>query len=380
MQIKLIAVIGLVILFYSCGKKTAETKPIRKDIKETVFASGVLEANATYNLVAQNEGYLIALNFEEGDIVSKNKTLAIIDNKESKINSQSADELLTIAEINTSTSAPLLAQAISNIAITKQKMEQDAMQEDRHKRLWQKNSIAKIDYENSILAAKTSRTNYDSALENYKKIKSDAEQSLVNNRTSKQINSIVQTKNYIKALVSGKVFEKKKNVGDFVKKGDVLAVIGDPNFIYAKLNVDESSIGKIKINQEAIVQLNTNKDKSYKALVYEFAPSFDETSQSFICKLKFVDTLDFTIVKTQLQANITIGSTKDALLIPRNYIDFGGNVMVKGKKNPVKVTTKFISNQWVQILSGIDEHTVLITEITSDIENDNSENDIMVNQ
>jgi len=39
-------------------EKTEETTPIRKDVTETVFASGVLEANNTYSLTAQTDGYL----------------------------------------------------------------------------------------------------------------------------------------------------------------------------------------------------------------------------------------------------------------------------------------------------------------------------------
>ena len=55
-------VIGIVFL-QSCGKKSEETKPIRKDITKTVFASGILEAKNTYNLTAQADGYLVAINF-----------------------------------------------------------------------------------------------------------------------------------------------------------------------------------------------------------------------------------------------------------------------------------------------------------------------------
>jgi HlyD family secretion protein len=364
-NIKNFTILSIFFTVVSCGKKYEETKPIRKDIVETVFASGILEANNTYNLVAQNEGYLISMNFNEGDIITKGKVLAEIDNKESNINTQSAMDLLVIAQNNTNSNAPLLAQAKANIDITQQKMELDAIQEQRYKRLWESNSISKIEYENILLAYKTSKTNYETAKENLKKLETDAKQALINNKSAKQVNTIVQSKNKIQAFVSGKVFEKKKQVGDFVKKGDVIAVIGDPNFIYAKLNVDESSIQKITLNQEASVQLNTNKEKTYKAIVHEILPSFDDISQSFICKLKFIEPLDFNIVKTQLQANIVIGTNKNVLLIPRGYIDFGNKVQIKDKKELTHVTTKFISSQWVQVLQGINENDILVREATT---------------
>lgn len=358
----LIYIFILAAMLMSCGKKTEETKPIRKDVTETVFASGVLEANNTYNLVAQNDGYLITINFNEGDIISKGRTLAVIDNKENNINTQGSNELLTIAQNNTQSNAPLLMQAKNNVEIAKRKMEQDAVQEQRYKKLWDENSISKIDYENIQLAYKTSKGNYDIAVENLKKLQNDANQQLVNTKISNKINRIIANKNNIIAVTNGKVYQKLKQQGDFVKKGDVIAVIGDPNFIYAKINVDEGNIGKIKINQDVTVQLNTNNSKTYKAVVYEIAPSFDAVTQSFICKLRFTEPLDFSIVKTQLQANIILGEQKNALLIPRNYIDYGGFVQEKGKKEKTKIETRFISNQWVQVLSGIDDKAVLVTE------------------
>lgn len=91
---KLIIPISINLLLLSaCGKKTEETKPVRKDITETVFASGVLIPENQYNLTAQSDGYLINLNFEEGDIVKTGDLLAVIDNKTYDINSQGKKSL-----------------------------------------------------------------------------------------------------------------------------------------------------------------------------------------------------------------------------------------------------------------------------------------------
>lgn len=349
-------------LFASCGKKVDETQPIRKDITETVFASGILEAENTYTLKAQTDGYLISLNFEEGDIVKAGEVLASVDNKENTFNNESARDLFTIAQKNTRNSAPALLQAQNTINISKQKMQQDLTQLERYKKLWDENSVAKIDYENAQLQYQTSKGDYESALENFKLIKQQANQELINNKVAKNVNNAILQRNQIKAMADGKAYKRYKQIGDYVTKGEAIALIGDENTIYAKVNVDETNIAKIKLGQEAWVQLNTNKNKNYIGVVSEILPSFDEDTQSFICKLTFKEPLDFTIVNTQLQANIVVGKTKKALLIPRNYVDFGGFVQIKGQKEKTKITTKFMSNDWVQVVSGIDENTVLVTD------------------
>jgi HlyD family secretion protein len=362
MKNKFILSIVTVFLLTSCGKKTQETKPIRKDVIETVFASGVLEAKNTYTLKAQTDGYLTAVNFEEGTFVNTGKILAIVDNKESGLNQESARELYDIAQSNAQNNAPALLQAQHSIQINKQKMDQDYVQFQRYQKLWESNSIAKVDFENAELQYKTSKAMYESSLENYKQLKIQANQQVISNKVAKDINSVSLNKNQIKAVKSGKIFKKYKQVGDYVTRGEAIALIGEPSNIYAKVNIDESNIGKIKMGQEALIQLNTNKEKTYKATVAEIYPSFDEASQSFICKLVFIDPLDFTIVNTQLQSNITVGLNKNALLIPRNFVDFGGNVQIKDQKEKTKVVTKFASSNWVQVLSGISDNTVLVTE------------------
>ena len=358
----IIVAIAAITILSACGKKTQETKPIRKDVTETVFASGILEAKNTYSLTAQADGYLVAVNFIEGDLVEAGKVLAVVDNKESGFNKKSANDLFAIAETNTQNNAPALQQAKNNITIALQKKEQDLVQYIRYKALLQNNAIAKVDFENIELQYKTSTTNYDNAVESYNLLKQQADQQLISSKATKKINETVLTKNEIKAVVKGKVFRKYKQVGDYVKRGDVIALIGEANNIYAKINVDESNIAKIKIGQQATVQLNTQRGKNYKGIVSEIYPQFDDASQSFFCKIKFIDTLDFSIVNTQLQSNIITGIQKNALLIPRNYIDFGGFVQIKNKKEKTKVTTAFVGGEWVQVLSGIDENSILITD------------------
>jgi multidrug efflux pump subunit AcrA (membrane-fusion protein) len=82
MKNTLIISILAIIILTSCGKKYEETRPIRKDVTETVFASGALEANETYNLTALSDGYLTEISFKENDLVKQGQLLAVIDNKQ----------------------------------------------------------------------------------------------------------------------------------------------------------------------------------------------------------------------------------------------------------------------------------------------------------
>ena len=347
------------VLAGACGIKSNEARPVRKNITETVFASGVLVPDDQYDLTAQSDGYLVKLNFNEGDTVQTGTTLAVIENKQNDYSARSSNALLSIANKNVLPNAPALVQAKANLDLAKSKLKQDEVQAERYKKLYDDKSVSKLEYENATLALENSKANLTAMQENYNLAKQQADQQLIIQQSQKGINSFLAGMNEVKAVIGGKVYKKFKQLGDYVHRGDMIAEIGDKNSIYAKLNVDETNISKVKLGQQVIIQLNTNKDKNYQGLVTEIYPAFDEQSQSFYCKAQFIDNLDFKIAGTQLQANIIIGQKENVLTIPRDYLGYGNKVNVKGK-GVITVTTGFVSSDWVEITHGLDEKSILI--------------------
>jgi HlyD family secretion protein len=350
-----------VLLFASCGKKTNETTPVRKDISEAVFASGILEPENKYNVIAQSEGYITDLKFDNGDMVKAGQVLAMIDNKANEINALSSEHLLGLAGQNASPEGPTLKQAQSSLQLLKIKSEQDSVQYLRYQKLFETNSVSKLELENTKLAYENSRTNYNNASQNYRFLKQQTEQQLVLQRSQRDVNSVTGSYNEIRSVLAGKVYKKFKNIGEYVRRGDVIAMIGNADTLHANLNVDENNITKIRIGQEVLIQLNVNSGKTYKAKISEIVPSFDEATQSFICKAHFTDQLDFNIAGTQLQANIIVAEKKNALVIPKLFLGYGNKVKTKSK-GEVTIQPGFISGEWVEVLGGLEENETIISD------------------
>jgi len=356
---QILSVLVMMAFAVGCGKKTNEAKPVRKNITETVFASGVLVPDDQYDLTAQSDGYLVKLNFNEGDTVKTGAILAEIENKQNDYSARSSNALLSIANKNVQPNAPALTQAKANLELAQAKLKQDEIQAERYEKLYKSKSVSQLEYENAKLALENSKTNLIAMQESYNLAKQQADQQLIIQQSQSGINNFLQGMNEVKAVIGGKVYKKFKQLGDYVHRGDMIAEIGDKASIYAKLSVDETNISNIKVNQEVIIQLNTNKDKNYKGVITEIYPAFDEQTQSFYCKARFTDNLDFKVAGTQLQANIIITNKENVLTIPRNCLGYGNKVTVKGK-GIVTVKTGFISNEWVEITGGIDENSILI--------------------
>ncbi len=349
-------------LLMACGKHATETTPQRKDLTDMVFASGSLEADDQYNLTAQTTGYLTALNFVAGDMVRTGQLLAVIDNNQNVINAKGAARLQRLAQQNTKATAPALLQIRANIDAAKAKLVLDQNQADRYKRLLASNSVSVLESENAQLAATSSRASLRALQDQYDNQQTMARQQEVSQRVASDVSQVVSAQNQIKAIQGGKVYQKQKQLGDFVRQGDVLAVIGNPARIYARLSVDETSMAKLRLGETVIVQLNTNKTKKYRAVIREILPAFDTDSQSFIIKAYFTDDLDVSITGTQVEANIITGERKNALVIPRNYLDYGDKVTLKSGNKQVVVKTGIVSSDWVEILGGITEKSVLLSE------------------
>ena len=355
-------VAGLVLVI-SCSGTQEGVKPQHKDITEMVFASGVLEVEDRYNLTAQTDGYLERMNFEEGAIVQKDQVMAVIKNEQNHINVQSASQLYDITRENSLPSAPALQAINANIVAATEKVKLDKHQLKRYARLYESNSVSKIEYDNARLALTTSEAGLKALEEQYQGQQVIARQQELMQGNAIRINRVLHHQNQVTAIVGGKVYVRKKQLGDYVRKGDVIAVIGSPNMLYARLNVDERSIARLKMGQAVEIKLNTNKDKIYKATVKQILPAFDEVSRSFIIKAYFNDPPDHTIAGTQLEANIIIGIKKKALIIPLNYLNYGNKVMLKENKKMVDVNPGIISSEWVEILSGLEAQQTIITKV-----------------
>jgi multidrug efflux pump subunit AcrA (membrane-fusion protein) len=354
-------IIAGIFLLTACGGKLPETKPLRKDIIEMVFASGVLEADDQYSLTAETDGYLVKVDFIEGATVQKGQLLAVIDNHQNEINAKSAGTLHRIARENTLPSAPALLEIKANIGAANTKLQLDRQQAERYKRLFDNNSVSRSEYENAQLTLANSQASLKALEEQYQSQLVSARQEEVTQRSASEVNQVTSSQNQLRALRTGKIFIKEKQLGDYVSKGDVIAIIGNPKLIYAKLNVDETNMSKLKIGQAVQVRLNTDKKKIYPAILRQVLPAFDEASRSFIVKAYFKKRPELQIMGTQLEANINAGLKKNALVIPASYLSYGNKVTLKEGQKVIRVVTGIISTDWVEIVSGLKENESLIT-------------------
>ncbi|KXK40509.1 MAG: HlyD family efflux transporter periplasmic adaptor subunit [Saprospiraceae bacterium] len=339
-----------------------EITPMKQDIKEWVFAPGYIDWDHEYNITAQTEGILLQADFEVGSTVHKGSIIGVIDNQSSQINTIASKEQLQIAQKNLSIDAPALRQLEQNIEAAEAKYAQDKLQAERYERLFKSESIARIELENVQLAAESSLRNLNALKKQRDIILQQAKQQKIIAASQVKNNELIQSYNKVIVLQSGKIIRKLKSAGDFVRRGEVIAIVADPASPIIELSIDEKNISKIKNGQPVVVRLNTERTKTYNGTVDDIVSTFDESTQSFICKVKLTESLDssLNIYMTPLEGNILTAEKDNALLIPRAYMGYGNKVRVKGQEDPVIIEAGIISSDYVEILGGITDKDILL--------------------
>lgn len=340
----------------SCSKKKQETTtPTLAPITEAVFAPGHIEAAGQFTLTALNDGYITDVLVVEGTLVTLNQEILKQDNTTAFIMQNASNENLKIAQQQASSNSAVLQQLEAQLASARAKMQNSKEQMERLQRLYTTKSVAKIELDNAQLDYESLFNDVVGIQKNIETTKLNLKQSLIDSK-SQQLTATANTNYFnIKSPGNYKVYSLLKRKGDLVRKGEAVAVLGDPQSLKIVLNIDEASIAKIKINQIVLVELNTEKSKVLNAYISKIYPAFEESSQSYKVEATFKNTQNKIINGTLLQSNIIVGQKSEALLIPRNSLSADGKVILKKEKknDTIQVQTGLIGTDWVEIIKGI---------------------------
>jgi HlyD family secretion protein len=350
-----LALLAVTLYTTGCKPKYDVTSPKIGPVTEAVFASGIIEPKDAYTLTSLSDGFIVRSYVTENDLVKDGQLLFQLDNRQQRTQVQIAQNNVQYAKISAASSSPALGQIKAQIDAARAKVQTDSLTLSRYERLYTTNSVSKQDLDNARLNYQTSQSNYKATLENYNATADKVKQDLTNNESLLQ-NAVAGNQYYnLLAIGSSKVYQIFKKQGDLVRKGDQVAQLGNPDSIVINLDIDEGSISKVQLGQQVLVELNTEKNKTYEARISKIYPHFNETSQSYKVEARFLKEMPGLISGTQLQANIITNKKDNAMLIPHVYVFNGNRVLIqKDKKmDTATITTGIVSDEWIEVLSGL---------------------------
>jgi len=336
-----------------------EIKPQRKDIVDAVFGSGHIENRDQYAVTANTDGYLKESWVAEGDTVKPGEKLFRLTNDVQQTQVSNALTNLQYAKSNVQPKAPQIEQLKTQILQAQDKLSLDSTNYARYSRLVKTQAVSTSDFDNAQLQYRSSSSSLKVLQHNLADLQKQLNLSVEN--AAAQYNIQQENNNYynITGRANGTILSLAKKNGDYVKKGDIIAQVaaGQP---VIKLYIAEDDIQRLKVGQQTLISLNSNKDKVLKAKITKIYPSFDSNEQAFIVEAEFIDNPGTLRNGTQLQCNIIVEEKKNVLVVPTYSIINGDYVMLKDAKEKTQVKTGIRTLEWTEILSGLSEKDVLV--------------------
>lgn len=358
-----IAILLALTLFLSaCGEDIPTQKPLKRDITEVVYASGILEPENQFTLYSLADGTVASIFVNEGDTINLSQDLIRVDGNATQARLYSSEEIYKTARQNYGEKSPALQEVKSQLKTLKVKLQNDSTNYKRYKRLYNQNVVKKADYERFELVYINTKNDYAAAQSRLKNLRSQLYINLQNAESQYKVIQDDVAHYLIKSSAKGRIYDILKEQGEVVRRGEPIAIIGDADNVILKLSVDESDIEKVRVGQEVLVQIETFGDKIFKAKISRIYPAMNKRDFAFRVDASMVDVLPNIFSGTNVEANIVIQEKKNVLCVPKTLLLPGDSVLTKTTDGEQKVKVKKgIENfEYAEILGGIDTKTEII--------------------
>ena len=321
--ISIIIAIGAVFLFMGLKNRDSNNTVIVQygKINQIVAATGKIEGVNQAELSAKITGRIKRILVKEGDFVKTDQSLVLLDSEELGAQVKEAETIFSQAERNYKRAKNLYEDGI----ISKKEYEDS---EDEYKR-----SKASLEYLKAMLA-----------------------------------NTI------IRAPFSGTIIRKYKEEGEVISsigQPETILLLADVSKIKAKVEVDESDIGKLKMGQTAYVTTDTYPGEKFYGKIAKIGMM---VGKKLIKSNDPKEIMDKKVLETEIELNptekLTLGMTVDAkiiivekekaLIAPKKAVQRDENgefiyVMSNGKKEKRRIKTGDRDDVHVEIVKGVKE-------------------------
>ncbi|MCU0338631.1 MAG: efflux RND transporter periplasmic adaptor subunit [Spirosomaceae bacterium] len=346
----------------ACSSKSETTTPTYKNLTEAVYASGNVFPKNEYKVVANADGYLQQQLVNEGDVVKAGQLLFSLESLSQDARAEAAANIYRQAEANYADNSPALTELEAALRNARTKLENDSLNYARYKALYDQNAIAKAELERVELAYRTSRNDVAARQKAWQRTKNQLYVDLQNTRSNFRVNNREGDNYRIRSIEAARVYEVYKKMGELVRRGEAVALLGAANGVYLQLAVDETDFSKLRIGQEVAVKMDAYGNKVFKAQITKIYPKLNKIDQSFRIDADFVGEVPEAYYGLTVEANIVISQNPKALTIPKTYLVGADSVWVEEnkEKKKIKITKGAENFEIVEIKGGLTEKSVVV--------------------
>ena len=346
----------------SCGNSGNSTKPVRRNITQAVYASGKIYPLNYYRAATSIPGYIQKILVKVGDTVTAGQPLFVIKNEVSELSVASAKNNLELAQSNAGPSGPYLQSIQQDINAAREKLLLDSITYERYKKLQSQGIGTRQNLDQSETQYSTSREIYRKAQSLLQTARQRVATDLKNARNAYQAQQSQLNDFTVHATLSGKVYDILGKEGEYVSPQIPVMELGLLNEYEVELAVDETDINLVHPGMEVVYSTEAFGDTVYKGVIKEVYPKISQANKS----IKALASINLTrnalvYAGSTLEANIVYARKKDALVVPKIYLNRDSATLQSNLGNKkVKIVRGVEDIEFVEVLKGLSPDDVLV--------------------
>jgi HlyD family secretion protein len=249
------------------GLKVATEKVERRNITETVNASGKVYPEIEVKVSPDISGEIVELQVKEGDSVRRGQVLAKI-----YADIYSTQRNQAAAEVNRQQA--MVDNSKAQLESLKSALELAKNTFARQKQLLAEKIISTAEFEQAQNTLQAAQANYNAALQNIRSGEAGIAGSRASlDRANKDLSrtAVLSPMSGVVSLLNVKAGERV--VGNSMMAGTEMMRIADMSLIEVQVEVGENDIPKVKLGDSALVEVDAYNNRKFKGLVTQIASS-----------------------------------------------------------------------------------------------------------
>jgi RND family efflux transporter MFP subunit len=336
---------------------SVSVQTVRSDqVDKRFVASGTLGGSQTAVLTSKAPGYVQEIRFKPGDQVRAGQVLFVLEDSE-------LGAKLRAAEAGLEEARQGLTEAENGLKAAQAQARVATATYERFKTLKEKRAVAPQEFdevEGNYTAAVAQKEMAEAALRR-------VQSSLV--RAEAQVEA-VKSYTQVTAPFSGRVTERRVDIGNLAAPGTPLGIIERAGGFRAEASVPESQAGKIQVGDEALVWFQ-DEGEAVKGRVSEVHQGVDVMTRAFRVQVDLPQDLpEIPGVNPRpgmfVRVGFNVGKT-ERILIPATAVTHRGQLEMVYVVEDDHARTRLVTlgpsrGSQIEVLSGLSDGDVVVTD------------------
>jgi len=322
-----LGLVGTAAVLFLLGPKTEVLEALRREVVQSVVATGRIESPFRVDLGAQVVGTVTRVPVAQGESVAAGQTLIELDSAEAHALVRQAEaavvqaegRLRQLKELQLPVAAQSLRQAQANFANARSQFE-------RNRKLFEAGFIGQSVLDDSQRNLEVAQTQVDTARKQVDAARPQGSDYALASAALEQAQAGLQAARArlaytrVVAPVTGTLIARNVEHGDVVQPGRALMVLAPAGETQIVVQIDERNLGMVRLGQPALASADAYPAKRFAAEVAYVNPGVDAQRGTVEVKLRVREPPDYLRQDMTVSVDIEVARSPGALALPAEAV------------------------------------------------------------